>query len=114
MVGVAICIPKLVRPLGDGKEDYRQAAQWLRSNTPVGATVAVPDQRIAFYADRKGPVYEYQTDPREVDYIVAIVPQDGSEGPLSHWDRAYVSPADKSRAKRLVVYRRPGIQMVGP
>jgi hypothetical protein len=105
--GTAICLPKLVRPLGAGKEDYRLLSLWLHGNTPANAMIAVPDPRIAFYADRKALVYEDRPDPRKVDYIVAAAPNGGRDAFLTHWDRVYTQPNQQSSRKQLSVYRRP-------
>jgi len=61
VVGVTICLPKLVRPLHIDKKGYRDAAEWLRENTAKKDIIAVPDRRISFYAERKGNDY-YITD----------------------------------------------------
>ena len=53
-VGLAICIAKFVRitPLRSDKQAHREVAEWLRKNTAPDDIVAVPDIRIAFYAER--------------------------------------------------------------
>jgi hypothetical protein len=54
LIGISICIPKLVSPLRTEEQSYREAAKWLKENTAPTAIIAVPDKRIAFYAERKG------------------------------------------------------------
>ncbi len=105
--GIALCLPKLVQPLGAGKEDYRSLAQWLRENTPAGATVAVPDQRIAFYAGRRGLVYQRQPDRRDVDYIIGTMREDGRGGLPSDWQKVYTPPEQKHGGRQFAIYSKP-------
>lgn len=72
LIGVSICVPKLLRPIRIKKQGYRAAAQWLKANTDSTAIVAVPDKRISFYAERKGLVYENGNIPKKAEYIVKI------------------------------------------
>jgi len=60
VIGVTICLPKLVRPLRIEKKGYRDVAKWLRENTTKKDIIAVPDRRISFYAERK-----------RIDYYIA-------------------------------------------
>ncbi len=53
LIGVAICLPKLFRPIRIEKQGYRKAANWLRENTVSTDIIAVSDNRIAFYAQRE-------------------------------------------------------------
>ena len=58
LTGILMCMPKLLRPIRIEKQSYRVAAEWLKNNTNTKDTVAVPDARINFYAERLGHVYE--------------------------------------------------------
>jgi 4-amino-4-deoxy-L-arabinose transferase-like glycosyltransferase len=71
-VGLIICLPKLVRPIRADKQGYRDAAKWLNKNTAPTDIIAVPDNRIVFYAERKGLEYDEKI-PEQADYIVRIV-----------------------------------------
>ena len=73
-VGFCICVAKLVMisPLRWEKQGYKNAAEWLRKNTAPTDIIAVPDKRIAFYAERQGLEYGEQI-PEQVNYIVRIV-----------------------------------------
>jgi len=77
VVGFGICTAKLIRttPLRWEKQGYRDAAEWLSKKTAPTDIVAVPDKRIAFYAERKGLEYDEKI-PEQADYVVRIV---GSE-----------------------------------
>lgn len=57
-IGLAICLPKLVRPMRIEKKGYRVAAEWLRENTAQEDIIAVRDSRISFYAERKRVGYD--------------------------------------------------------
>ena len=52
-IGLAICVPKLFRPIRVEKKSYRLAAEWLKENSAKEDIIVVPDKRISFYADRK-------------------------------------------------------------
>ncbi|TFG48224.1 MAG: hypothetical protein E4H40_05040 [Candidatus Brocadiia bacterium] len=71
-LGMIIGFPKLFRPMGSDKEGYRSVAEWLNKNTVATDIIAVPDVRIAFYAERKGIEYNEQI-PVYADYVVRIV-----------------------------------------
>ena len=62
VVGLAVCVPKLIRPMRADKQGYRDAAQWIARNTDEGTVIAVFDPRIALYADREG--VRYLPDPQ--------------------------------------------------
>lgn len=52
IVGIVICVPKLLRPLGIKKQGYIDAAMWLKENTKPEDIIAAVDKRIAFYGER--------------------------------------------------------------
>jgi hypothetical protein len=52
-IGIAVCMPRLLRPVRSEKKGYLSAAGWLRRNMAIEEKAGVPDARIAFYADRK-------------------------------------------------------------
>ncbi len=72
LIGIGICIPKLLRPARIEKQGYRDAADWLRMNTPVDEVIAVYDRRIAFYAERRR-VKMTDNLPEDVNYLVDII-----------------------------------------
>lgn len=73
LFGVAICLPKLVRPIRIEKQAYRDAARWLKENSLQENLIAAPDRRIGFYAER--PTIQILDDkiPEKAEYIVKIV-----------------------------------------
>jgi len=72
VIGISICIPKLLTPIRTEKQSYRAAAQWLAKNTNQTDIIAVPDLRISFYSGRRGIGYSGQTIPREAQYVVKV------------------------------------------
>lgn len=61
-IGIAICLPKLLRPLGYDKAHYRKASAWIAENTPPRARFYTFDKRIPFYAGH--PYRIYRDDQR--------------------------------------------------
>lgn len=57
ITGVGICLPKLLEPIRFDKRGFRWAAVWLRDHTAKKDVIAVPDERITFYAGRSGLSY---------------------------------------------------------
>lgn len=53
IIGVAICVPRVLRPLHPDGKPYRIAAKWLIENTEPESLIIAPDPRISFYAERK-------------------------------------------------------------
>jgi hypothetical protein len=104
VTGVAVCLPKLLRPLGADKRGYKFAAEWLKANTSPGAIVAVPDPRISFYAEREGLVYDKDI-PEGAEYIVRVVSGEDERlhaGGSVRKECWWVD--DRRKAKRIVLY----------
>lgn len=72
VIGILICLPKLVRPINNDKKSYVKAARWLNKNTDGSDVLAVPDIRISFYAGRRGIDYLHYSLEEEVDYVVRV------------------------------------------
>jgi len=105
LVGIAICLPKLFRPIRIEKQGYRAASTWLRENTAPTDIIAASDRRIAFYAERKGLGYGKKI-PKQAKYVVRIV-EDEDEKP--EFDRTvrekYSVWANKrEKQRRIVIY----------
>ena len=107
VTGVGICLPKLFRPIRVDKQGYRAAAKWLRENSKQEDTVAVPDMRISFYAERKGLMYSKEI-PKQAKYVVRIVKSKNEEQDFDRTaQKEYSVRVDKRKRseKRLVIYR---------
>lgn len=107
-VGFCICAVKFIRitPLRWKKQGYKEAAEWLRKNTAPLDIIAVPDKRIAFYAERKGLEYGKRIS-KQADYIVRIVKsEDEKMGFGKDTKEKYTTWADKRKKnKKLVIYK---------
>jgi len=109
LVGVAICLPKTVRPKGYSSSGLRKTADYLRRNTPPDAIVAVPDSRVGFYSDRRRVMYKARTPSGEWEYLVTMEEPDedsrfGSEPSLT---LVFSCPLRTDRpSARVVTYRR--------
>jgi hypothetical protein len=107
VIGVAVCMPKLLRPPGADKPGYRAAAQWLRENTGTEDVIAVPDLRISFYAEREGLKYVEEI-PEGIEYLVRIVKNQDQGGDSDRFGREIYSVSVNNRkkgGKRLLIYR---------
>jgi hypothetical protein len=107
IIGVTICLPKLVRPLRIEKKGYRDAAKWLKENTAEEDLIAVPDFRIGFYAERDISTSENEHASQEVDYIVSIVKNKNGEPKIGRSVKEKLSLwVDERRKKdRLIIYK---------
>jgi len=105
LVGICICIPKLFRPIRIEKQGYKDASKWLRENTAPKDMIAIPDSRIAFYAERKGLKY-FKKVPKQAKYAVRIIegedekPQWGS----TVQEKCSVWVDKREEKKRIVIY----------
>jgi 4-amino-4-deoxy-L-arabinose transferase-like glycosyltransferase len=107
VLGVVICFPKLLRPVGADKPGYRAAAKWLKENIGEEAVVAVPDLRISFYAERKRLKYKKEV-PKEAEYIVRIMGDGDKEVDFGNIGKeVYSVSVDKRKksGKKLGIYR---------
>ena len=87
------------------KRSYREAAKWLNQNTASSEVIAVPDRRIAFYAERKGLVYD-KNIPMELKYVVVVM-KEGDKKPefgTEVQEKAAWLLDNNKRIKRIVVY----------
>lgn len=108
VVGFCICAAKFVRttPLRWEKQGCRDAAEWLSKNTAATAIIAVPDKRIAFYAERKWVKYNEKNIPKRVDYLVRIVKsEDEKLGFGKNTKQEYSTWVNSEKSRKLVVYK---------
>ena len=106
VIGIGICTPKLIKPLGADKRGYRTAAQWLMENTRQEDTVAVPDVRISFYAKRMGLVYEKDI-PKGAKYVVRIVRDRDEEPDIGGSMREEISlwVDEQKKSRKIMLYK---------
>jgi 4-amino-4-deoxy-L-arabinose transferase-like glycosyltransferase len=85
VVGILTCLPKLIKPLGYEKKEYRVAARWISENTRQGDLICSFDSRIPFYADRNYVVYKdnHKFNPNATaDYFIVLSNEGKTEGML--------------------------------
>lgn len=105
IIGIGICVVKLLGSSRAEKAGYLDAAQWLYVHTQQTDVISVPDKRFSFYAEREGLVYRKKL-PRRSDYIVWIV-RDGDElsAIAQHADEVYSVWSDKKKTRKIVIYK---------
>jgi hypothetical protein len=108
LIGISICIPKLLTSLHPDKLDYRQASQWLAQNTKTSAVIGVPDYRISFYAERAGIRIENESIPEAIDYLVEINDMKENEQEIKTVQnfQKVESVKNNNDKKEIVIYRR--------
>ena len=106
ITGLAICTPKLLRPIRADKKAYRTAAQWLKENTQENDLIAVSDNRISFYAERKGLEYE-RNIPIGAQYAVAFVKDEDEKYDANKDVRKELSLwiDQHKKTKKIVIYK---------
>lgn len=106
LIGICICLPKLLRPIRIEKQGYRDAAEWLRGNTDTKDIIAVPDRRISFYAERKEVLFGEKV-PKRAGYIVKIMNREDKElNPGRAVKEQYsVWVDERKKRKKLVIYK---------
>lgn len=112
IIGIIICLPKLLEPTGSDKAGFRAAAAWLKQNTAPDVLIATPDRRITFYAERKALIYETAPPGKadssaRADYIVTIT-RDENEAPdfASNAQKQYSAwENEKEKKKKIVIYK---------
>jgi hypothetical protein len=106
IIGMIICLPKLLSRPGSDKPGFRVAAVWLKQNTNPDDLIAVPDRRITFYAERKELIYE-TTFSDKADYVVTIV-KDENEVPdyVGDAQKQYsVWENERKKKRKIVIYK---------
>lgn len=108
IIGLCICIPKLLRPIRIEKQGYLEACQWLKNNTPKEKVIATQDRRIYFYAERTGLIY-YKNPPGHIDYTVTI--EGGKHAKpkfnvATQQEYSVFVDTRKKKGKKLVIYKK--------
>jgi hypothetical protein len=107
ILGMIICMPKLLRPMRIDKKGYRAAAEWLHNNTSKDELIAVSDLRISFYAERRGVKIVGNKIPPGVRFVVrkseAYRKEPPPTGKLQQEQSFYLNKWEKK--SKLVIYR---------
>ena len=123
-LGILICLPRLLEPVGADKRHYRDAARWLSANARPDDLIATMDKRICFYAGFRTRVYSndfvllqrYASRRRyRIRYIAAVFPENGPREIDKSWQPVFQAKSGRSsRATRVVVLEyRPAEQTGG-
>lgn len=105
IIGLAICTPKLLRPIHSDKKAYKAAAQWLKENTQKHDLIAVFDKRISFYAERKGLVFD-KNIPVGARYAVTVVKNEDDNPDADTSVKKELSfSIDQKKTKKIVIYK---------
>jgi hypothetical protein len=104
-IGIAICTPKLLRPLHHDKLIFRKAAQWLAENTREDDIVAVPDLRISFYSNRKRVDYKHEALSEIVQYVVRVSKKKSLSDNQNLPEVVDILYTDKSDRYRIDIYK---------
>jgi hypothetical protein len=104
-IGIAICLPKLLKLIDTQKYGYRDAAAWLGKHTAPSDVIAVPDKRITYYAERTGVEYIEQI-PEQAGYVVRIIKSGDKRQKFSgNVEEMYSTRVDKKESRKLVIYK---------
>ncbi len=106
IVGIGICLPKLLQPKRVDRVGFLNAARWLNANTPEDAIIAVPDFRVSFYAGRAGlEGWDIKDITQQAGYWVRVVK---AGEPVEAWGVKIAEfPLDgKSAEKMVIVFKR--------
>ncbi len=105
VIGLVVCLPKLLKPIRMDKPGYLEAARWLKENTTPVDVIATPDSRITFYGERKGLIYK-EVVPKNAKYVVSMVKDEDEKLKVSLVGREKYSvwANKKEKKKRIMVY----------
>jgi hypothetical protein len=104
IVGILTCLPALLTSKRKDTAGFLDAARWLSQNTTPADLIAVPDERISFYARRRGLQAWEKKDLQDADFAVALIGAEKSEPDwgekiMSFW----INPEKKDG--RLIIYK---------
>ena len=103
-VGLAVCVPKLFSPIGEGKGRYLVVAKWLRENTPDNSVIGLNDRRFGYYAVRKTVLVKKEDRDYPIDYYVKVVKNDEDDMIASNekFRREYSVWVDREKMERVL------------
>ena len=103
LIGMVICMVRLLEPDRIEKQSYVAAAKWIKENTDKDEVIDVPDARISFYGDRKGTEYPHQGG---TNYLLEIFKENRNEDEQTKkmWREVFSAPVEKKSV--LVIYKK--------
>jgi len=104
LIGLALCVPKMLRPIRREKQGYLDATAWLEENSKPKDFIATFDRRIAFYAERTS----HTVIIRRTRFLVKIFNADKPELICQKgWQQRFATWADKrEKTKRIIIFER--------
>lgn len=104
MVGIIISLPTLLGAKRKNLTGFLDAAHWLSQNTTPADLIVVPDERISFYAQRKGLQAWKKEDFKDADFAVALV---SAEEATPNWgqEKIWFSLDPDNKDDRLIIYK---------
>jgi 4-amino-4-deoxy-L-arabinose transferase-like glycosyltransferase len=106
VLGILLCLPKLLEPKHKDRDGFLDAAGWLAHNTSPGDLIAVPDERIIFYSQRQGfQAWEKKDLKNAVFAVVQVGAKDSAPGWGQEMVWFWVNPEKKD--SKLIIYRLP-------
>ncbi|AQT69612.1 putative membrane protein [Anaerohalosphaera lusitana] len=92
---IAVCLPRLFRPINFDKQQFLQAAEWLDENCPEDALIGVLDARLGFYSSRQWEVFVRDV-PSDADYVaIEAKDYDRMENPSARRVKTFSGDAEK-------------------
>ncbi|MHC4905536.1 MAG: glycosyltransferase family 39 protein [Planctomycetota bacterium] len=108
VIGVGVCIPKLLTPIGEDKSHFRTASAWIAENTGSRARIYTFDKRIPFYADRGYRLYSntrrFKANFKQ-RYLVALSKDGQLDIPLPEGMILKGTFPDKKGERTVVIYK---------
>jgi len=110
VIGIAVCLPKLYRPIGYDKAHYLVASEWIEEHTRPRAKFYTFDRRIPFYAKRHYRTYP-DTQRFRVDFKQQYLITTAADGQLNiplppEMPLQATFPHEKKK-QAVLIYKRP-------
>jgi hypothetical protein len=104
IIGISICLFKLINHDLMQKIGYRDVSLWLNKNTTSKDKIAVQDPRISFYAERSGIEYEKNL-PANMDYVVRSTSKNVINDMNSNFEEKYSAWVNKKKDRKITIYK---------
>lgn len=114
LIGIMLCLPKLLKPAGADKKYYRDAANWITANTNENDWFYTFDRRILFYAGRPYRVYDEGiglVNPYYTEYL--ITPAKSNQPTIDLPEDAVFEISFSQEEKEILIYRREKVDNPG-
>lgn len=107
IIGLCICIPKLLTPIRIDKKGYMAAIDWVKENTAQDDFIIVPDLRIKFYTERDGMLKVGTPYPGKAKYIIRLYKNGDEKEVPAYAEKIWSTYLDRRKPKDVVaIYKR--------